>query len=87
MQPLKDIGDSGVNFFVDWLYGKENNGDAAIAATAKHVQAHVTRRPAAGRNARWPNIAAMKYAVSLSGPNVTPAQFDSALSSCEASIS
>lgn len=71
-------GEKRVNGLVDYCYGKESQQDD-VGAVARHVAAHVTQRPAAGKNARWPDLEALKTNVRWYGPPCTPAQVDAAV--------
>lgn len=80
-------GPAEVNALVDWLYGKENDGNASIAALSRHVRAHCHTRPCVGFSdeARWPNVEALKTNCRHYGPNVSLTAFDSAYASFVAS--
>lgn len=81
-------GTPEIRAFIDWLSGKDDDADAAIKATARHLRAHYSGpRPCVGSSepARWPSIEAMRNSVRWYGPNCTVAQFDIAYATFVAS--
>jgi hypothetical protein len=87
MPNLKKTGEPEIRAFVDWCYGKENDQDEAVAATARHVRAHCGVRPCVGFSERlpWQSIEAMRTSVRNYGPSCSVAQFDTAYAAFVAS--
>lgn len=67
-----------INALIDYCHGREQQRDD-IGAVARFVSAHVTQRPAAGKQSRWPDVESMKSHAGHAGPNVTAAQIDTAI--------